>query len=340
MKKFIALLGAFSILAIIPMRVSAEPQPRKKVGIFIFENVQIIDYTGPYEVFGNAGCEVFTVAEKAGPLKTNMGMTVTPRYTFADCPPVEVLVLPGGGVRLNVAIRKWVPEMVDRTPIVLSVCNGAFYLANTGQLDGLTATTVSGRLDQLQKAAPKTKVVWDQRFVDNGKIITTAGLSSGIDGALHVVERLFGKGYAQDVALGMEYHWQPEAGYARAKLADMQLRPIFARRLELPAGTALKVQSTQGDADRWEKVFEVRMKEPAAELQRVVDARLGKFWTKDAVSKPAEGTSNWKFTDHSGRNWKAVCMVEAMPSTGGALRLTIRLQGEGEHAVARDGAKP
>jgi putative intracellular protease/amidase len=335
MKAFVTLLSTLTVLLLVgpAPTFGDEPDARKKIAILIFEGVQIIDYTGPYEVFGNAGCDVFTVAEKPGPLKTNMGMTVTPKYTLADCPRPDVVVLPGGNVRMTPALRRWIPETVDRATIALSVCNGAFYLANTGLLDGLTATTVSGRLDQLQKQAPKSKVVWDQRFVDNGKIITTAGLSSGIDGALHVVERLYGKGFAQEVALGMEYNWQPEAGYARAKLADMHLRKALARRPELPPGVVMKVHSTQGDADHWEKVWEVRMKESGSELLRIVDAQLEKTWTRVPADPSGETTSNWKFTDRSGANWKAHCKVDAVPDGAGSLRLAIQLDRAREQAT-------
>jgi hypothetical protein len=204
----------------------------------------------------------------------------------------------------------------------------AFFLANSGLLDGLSATTVSGRLDQLQQRVPSAKVVWDQRFVDNGKIITTAGLSSGIDGALHVVERLFGKGYAQEVALGMEYNWQPEAGYARAKLADMHLRKALGRRLPLPEGSTVKVQSTHGDADHWEKIWEVRMKEPGSELLRAVNSQLAKTWTKGDTGETGDTTSSWKFSDRSGGNWKARCTVDALAPSPGVLRLAIRLERE------------
>src|SRR5207245_8921403 len=101
----------------------------------------------------------------------------------------------------------------------MSVCNGAFILASAGLLDGLTATTTSGLIEKLRAEYPKTKVVDDRRFVDNGRIITAGGLSSGIDGALHVVSKMLGNGTAQAVALALEYDWRPGAGFARGALA-------------------------------------------------------------------------------------------------------------------------
>ncbi len=106
---------------------------------------------------------------------------------------------------------KWVTDTNARTTLTMSVCNGAFILASAGLLDGLTATTTSGNIPRLKAEYPKTKVVDDQRFVDNGRIITTAGLSAGIDGAVHVVSRTLGQGTAQRVALAEEYDWKSGA---------------------------------------------------------------------------------------------------------------------------------
>src|SRR5215218_6090584 len=211
-------------------RRSAEP---RNLAILLFEGVQIIDYTGPYEVFGHAWAgekpafNIYTVAEKSGPITTSMGMSVNPRYTFANAPKADVIVLPGGGVNdhlENRAVMQWVEESSKDAEVVLSVCNGAFFLAKAGLLDGLKATTFAGMIDDLRTAAPKARIVDDQRWVDNGKIITTAGLSSGIDGSLHVIEKLMGRGYAQRAALGMEYNWQPELNWARAALPDRLVR--------------------------------------------------------------------------------------------------------------------
>jgi putative intracellular protease/amidase len=197
-------------------------KPPKKVAILIFDGVQIIDYTGPYEVFGQAGLQVFTAAVTAAPITTNMGMKVTPHYALDEAPAADVLLIPGGGViatQQDPRVLKWIQERSKLAEYVISVCNGAYILAKTGLLDGLTATTTAGLIDGLATVAPKVNVVRDQRYVDNGKFITTAGLSSGIDGALYVVSKLFGKGQAQLTALGMEYDWKGDSKYARASLA-------------------------------------------------------------------------------------------------------------------------
>jgi transcriptional regulator GlxA family with amidase domain len=182
----------------------------KKVAILLFNGVQIIDFTGPYEMFGAAGCEVFTVAATRDPVRTAMGMVVVPRYSFADAPKAEVLVIPGGGVdraEVDPGIRQFIRDSHARNQATLSVCNGAFILANTGLLDGLTVTTTRGNISRLAKRYPKLKVVGERRYVDNGRIVTAAGLSAGIDGALHVIEKLMGAQAAKQVAYVEEYAW-------------------------------------------------------------------------------------------------------------------------------------
>ncbi|HKV40769.1 MAG TPA: DJ-1/PfpI family protein, partial [Blastocatellia bacterium] len=205
-------------------RAAASPaRPKKEVAILIFNGVQIIDYTGPYEVFGEAGFHVYTVSETSDPIITTMGMKVIPNYTFDNTPKPDIVVVPGGGVtrtQTNPVVLKWLRDASEKAEMVLSVCNGAYILAKAGLLDGLRATTTAHLIDGLAAAAPNIKVVHDQRFVDNGKIITAGGLSAGIDGAIHVVSRVMGSGNAQALALGMEYNWDPATGFVRPALAD------------------------------------------------------------------------------------------------------------------------
>jgi putative intracellular protease/amidase len=298
--------------------------------------VQIIDYTGPFEVLGQAHDDhkrlfnVYTVAEKAGPITTNMGMTVVPKYTFDDMPRADVLVLPGGGVRPhleNAKVIRWVQETSARAEYVMSVCNGAFYLGKAGLLDGLTATTFYGLIDGLKELAPKARVVTDQRFTDNGKIITTAGLSSGIDGALHLVERVAGRGYAQEVALNMEYNWQPDSAYARASFADRHLRKILGREgFKLPEGTGWNVLGQRGGRDEWEKTWEVKLASTPDALLKIIDSKLAEGWAKSpAVGAGGGARTLWKFTDEEGKSWSAVSRVEPLKGAADAFKLTIRL---------------
>ena len=295
----------------------AQAHVRKKAAILIFDGVEIIDYTGPYEVFGAADFDVYTVAETKDPVTTAMGMTVVPKYTFANAPQPDVLVVPGGGVRAareSASTLKWVTDMTSHAEHTMSVCNGAFILASAGLLDGLTATTTYHLIGQLATEYPKIKVVDDQRFADNGKIITAAGLSSGIDGALHVVAKMLGAGRAQTVALGIEYDWHPHSGFVRAALAD-KLIPQF----DLDEIGKWNLVSTSGGTDRWEIVVRGTSDLIAAEiLERFGRAFASKGkWTSvtAAAATTASGpmTSAWMFNGRDGKPWIGTLTLESMP---------------------------
>jgi transcriptional regulator GlxA family with amidase domain len=183
------------------------------VAILLFDDVELLDFAGPFEVFSVAGREgafdVQTVAETTDPILTRGGLTVTPDASLDATPKADVLVLPGGqGARTAMqreAVLNWVRAGAETAEIVLSVCTGAFILARAGLLGGCAATTHHSVLDRLAELAPDATVVDDQRFVDNGAIVTAAGISAGIDAGLHVVERLCGSAHAAATARHMEY---------------------------------------------------------------------------------------------------------------------------------------
>jgi transcriptional regulator GlxA family with amidase domain len=157
---------------------------------------------------------VYTTAEKSGPVLARNQFSVNPRYTFADCPPPDILVVPGGwGTRREMSNPKvidWIKSVAPKTELILSVCTGALLLARAGLLDGLKATTHRGALDLLRETASKAEVLDNQRVIDNGKVILSAGVSAGIDAAFHVVARLLGKEEALETARYIEYDWRPE----------------------------------------------------------------------------------------------------------------------------------
>ena len=306
-----------------------------RVGILIFDGVQIIDYTGPYEIFQSAGFDVYTIAETKKAITTVAGMTVVPKYAFADAPPPDILVVPGGGVTATLgsaATLSWVKETTSRAQHTMSVCNGAFILAKAGLLDDLTATTTHGNIPRLRAEYPKTKVVDDQRFVDNGKIITTGGLTAGIDGALHVVALTLGKGIAQSVALGEEYDWHPDGSFVRGTLADTQLQPWIDNTLD---GTGTwNIVSTQGGTDHWEVVATGSSRLSGAELTDrfgTVCTSQGK-WTRvpaAAGGSASDTTSRWKFTGRDGRPWNGTLLVRAMPGGSGQYSVTLTIAKQG-----------
>ncbi len=325
----------------------AAPRPqqqRKRAAILIFDGVQIIDYTGPYEVFGQAGFEVFTVGVTVDPITTSMGMKVTPSYTLEDGPEPDVIIIPGGGVtkaQSDPKIIKWIQDSEKEVDHILSVCNGAFILAKTGLLDGKTATTFYGLIDGFRAIAPKTTVVTDKRYVDNGKIITTAGLSSGIDGSLYVISKLMGKARAQMVALNMEYNWQPGSTYARASFADAHVRKIFGvgLNIEAPAGTEMRVLSTEGGTENWEVNWQAQGATSAADILKTINEKLaanGK-WTRQGDAKADGGMkSSWKFTDEKGTIWTGSTSVQDVAGEKNKFLVTLKIARTSERAAVQE----
>jgi transcriptional regulator GlxA family with amidase domain len=189
------------------------------VAILIFDDVEVLDFCGPFEVFGVTGLRsagerpfnVYTVAEKAGPVLARNGLSVNPAYTIEDCPPSDLLLIPGGfGTRkemYNETLLRWIKVQFEQVELLLSVCTGALMLARTGLLDGLSATTHWAAMDQLRDVAPNTRLCPDERYVDNGKIVLAAGISAGIDMSLYVVSRLLGKEQAAETARQMQYDY-------------------------------------------------------------------------------------------------------------------------------------
>jgi len=187
-------------------------KPRKNVAILIYEGVELLDFAGPDEVFSTAGegraYDVFLVAATSGPITSQGFASVTPRYTIADCPRPDILVIPGGATQIPAgepAVIEWIRAKSRDAEVVLSVCSGALLLSKAGLLDGLEATTHRDRVAMLTKMTPKAKIVEGRRFVDSGKIVTSAGVSAGIDASLHVLARLLGEPAASDAARRMEY---------------------------------------------------------------------------------------------------------------------------------------
>ncbi len=192
----------------------------RKVAILMFNEVEVLDFCGPFEVFSVTGrrentkpFDVYTVAENPGPILARNGLSVNPRHTISDCPEPDLLLVPGGqGTRKemnNRVLTDWLIATSSRSELLLSVCTGALLLARAGLLDDLKATTHHGALDLLRETAPRTTVLEGSRFVDNGKIICSAGISAGIDMSLYVVARLLGKNQAFETAAYMEYDWKP-----------------------------------------------------------------------------------------------------------------------------------
>lgn len=192
------------------------------VAIVIQNRMELLDFAGPGEVFAAAGSEdarpfrVFTVAATKDPITSQGFAEIVPDFSIDEAPRPDILVIPGGGhsnLINDPRMMAWIGRTARSAQYTLSVCTGALVLAAAGLLDDQEATTWYGAIDRLRAAAPRTVVHTNTRFVDNGTIITTAGISAGIDGSLHLVSRLLSPDAARGVAGYMEYdRWQPNAG--------------------------------------------------------------------------------------------------------------------------------
>ncbi len=194
---------------------------RKKVGIILFEDVEILDLCGPFEVFSvvrldeekrreePSPFDVVLVSERDEPIVTAGGMKVIPDYTFHVCPKLDILVVPGGwGTRKemgNSVMIEWIKERAAEVETLTAVCTGSMLLGFAGLLDGLSATTHWRSLEWMSTSFPSVTVRRDERVVEDGRVITSAGISAGIDMALKVVTRYFGEGIARATAKHMEY---------------------------------------------------------------------------------------------------------------------------------------
>ncbi len=191
-----------------------------RIGIFVFENAEELDWAGPWEVLAHwarhwpdDGIEVFTLAREAGPVRCAKGLRVLPDHTWESAPPIDVLVYPGGwGTRAQLEdeeIRAWLHRLLDQKTLLTSVCTGSLVYAAAGLLDGRPATTYWSVLDLLASLGDNIEIRAKDRFVDDGDVITAAGVSAGIDMALHLVARLHSTERAREVRRGIQYDPQP-----------------------------------------------------------------------------------------------------------------------------------
>ena len=191
-------------------------QPR--VGLLLFDQVEVLDFAGPYEVFaaardedGGFHCQVLTLAARAE-VRCYGGLRVLPDAEISHCPPLDALVVPGGpGARErspeHEVLVPFIREQSGQTELVASVCTGAFLLGRAGLLDGRAATTHHARLDTFRAEFPQVEAV-DAKIVDEGAVVTAGGISSGIDLALYLLERWFGPAARQREARRLEGPWR------------------------------------------------------------------------------------------------------------------------------------
>ena len=200
------------------------------IGIYLFDKVEVLDFAGPFEVFTTARrvhlrqqaeaeaapFNIFTIAKDNGPVQARGELTILPRYNFGNHPQVNILIIPGGIVSdelENETVIKWIDKCAHSAKLTASICTGAFLLGKAGLLNGKQATTHWEDLGELRVMFPHIEVIEGTRWVDTGQIVSSAGISAGIDMSLHLVERLVSKDLAVRTAKQMEFDWQDSGVY-------------------------------------------------------------------------------------------------------------------------------
>lgn len=186
------------------------------VGIFLFNEVEVLDFAGPFEVFSVTTVNeekpftVYTVSQHGEIITARNGLKVQPDYSIENVPPVDILIIPGGlGAReheiKNEIVIKWIRQQMKEVKLMTSVCTGALLLAKAGLLEGLKATTHWASIENFKNEFPNVEVLENVKFVDEGHIITSAGISAGINMSFHIVKNLLGVEIAEETAKRMEY---------------------------------------------------------------------------------------------------------------------------------------
>jgi len=195
----------------------------RNVAVYIFDQVEVLDLAGPFEVFSTASrvysrlhpegekpFDVFTIAAQAGVVTARGGLLVEPKFQISDHPVIDVLVVPGGVIEEELereAVIGWIQSIAQSSVVTASVCTGAFLLAKAGLLSGKSAITHWEDVDTFETMFPDIQVDRAARWVDTGRVVTSAGISAGIDMSLPVVSRLEGIELARLTARQMEYRW-------------------------------------------------------------------------------------------------------------------------------------
>lgn len=189
-----------------------------EIGIFIYDNVEVLDFCGPFEVFCTANrfteqhINVSLIAPTHSPVKARGGLSVNPHYSIHGHPKFDLLIAAGGihtGIIKNPTVLRWLAETARHTPACASVCTGVFLFAQAGIIDGKKVTTHWSDTSELQHSYPELEVIKNQRFVVDQNFTSSAGIAAGIDMSLSIIQSKFGKGIAHKTARQMDYDWLP-----------------------------------------------------------------------------------------------------------------------------------
>lgn len=193
------------------------------IGIYVYDDVEVLDFAGPYEVFTTATrmhgrsnrnevalFNVFTIGHSKAPVRARAGLKVDPDHSINDHPLMDCLIVPGGVVNAELEkpdVIRWINDQSVPGCLVAAVCTGAFMLAKTGKLAGKQVTTHWEDIEDLKEMFPEVDVLSTLRWVDEGSFVTSAGISAGIDMCLHLVERMHSRGLAERTALQLDFDW-------------------------------------------------------------------------------------------------------------------------------------
>jgi len=191
----------------------------RRLGALFYPGFELLDTFGPLEMFGNmpGAVDIITVAEQAGPVRSHQGPSVVAEYGFADCPTLDLMLIPGGmGTRAEVeneAMLDWLRRRTPETEVTMSVCTGSALLARAGLLDGKRATSNKMFFQWVVEQGPRVEWVRQARWVEDGRYATSSGVSAGIDMALAVIARLAGPELSETLAMATEYEWHRDADW-------------------------------------------------------------------------------------------------------------------------------
>lgn len=189
------------------------------IGIYIYDDAEVLDFSGPFEVFSTAArvggkdWSPVLISESGSQVNARGGFQVLPNYSISNHPDLDVVLVAGGVHTREVekeAVIQWIASMAESSMITASVCTGCFFLARTGLLDGLSVTTHWEDIPDLRSRHPELTVLEDRRWVQSGKYVTSGGISAGIDMSLFLVSELASEELAQKTARQMEYRWQTD----------------------------------------------------------------------------------------------------------------------------------
>jgi transcriptional regulator GlxA family with amidase domain len=195
-----------------------------EVGLLVFDEVEVLDFAGPFEVLSTVGrvakkqgspvpFRVHVIGETKALVRARGGLGIVPEFDIGAHPSIDVLVIPGGameGVLARPDVIEWTRVTSEQAQLTASVCTGAFLLGAAGLLDGRRVTTHWEDVDDLRQAFPRARVEAETRFIDDGDLVTSAGISAGIDMSLYLVRRLTSPELASGTARQMDYAWQDE----------------------------------------------------------------------------------------------------------------------------------